>query len=82
MEKIKNQLSQLSLELERVQLSKERVLEIKEITLSIASNIDKNYDTVFLVGAVSECYKKETRYVRRQVKRAIKLLLDFVSITS
>lgn len=82
MEKLRNQLSQLALELERPQLSKERVSEIKKITLSIASNIDKSYDTGFLVGAINECYKKETRYVRRQVKRAIKLLLDFVNITS
>lgn len=73
--KLKQQLNQLNMELEKRHLSKERVLEIKELTKEIAQQIDNDRGTACAFGMVMEVYRVESIYVKRKVKRVVHMLL-------
>lgn len=73
--KLKQQLNQLNMELEKRHLSKERVLEIKELTKEIAKQIDEDRGNACAFGMVMEVYRVESIYVKRKVKRVVHMLL-------
>lgn len=78
-QKVKKQLKLLQVELAKEKQSMERKLEIKAITESIASDLDKEYYAGFVVGAVNEFYKKpDSIHIKRQINRVIKYLLEVV----
>ena len=79
MKKIKRQLELLHIELNKQLVSRERVAEIKDHTLEIASMLDSELDTNVLRSMVNEIYKRESKYLKRQVKKSVKLLIDYVS---
>ena len=79
MKKLKFQISQLCKELERKNLSKERLMEIKTITLKIAELIDSQSDINYMVGIVDEIYRGDSKYPKRRIKKVIQLLMDYVN---
>ena len=79
MKKLKFQIRQLCKELERKNLSKERLMEIKIITLKIAELIDSQSDINYMVGIVDEIYRGDSKYPKRRIKKVIQLLMDYVN---
>lgn len=79
MKKIKRQLELLHIELNKQLVSRERVAEIKDHTLEIASMLDSELDTNVLRSMVNEVYKKESKYLKRQVKKSVRLLIEYMS---
>ena len=78
-QRAKKQLRLLQIELSKEKQSMERKMEIKAITESIASDLDKEYYTGFVKGAVNEFYKKpDSIQIKRQINRVIKYLLEVV----
>ena len=78
MNMLKKQLKMLLVELNKQGISKERVLEIKEITKQLAGKIDDLLAVNVAVGMVNELYKTETAYPKRRVKRVVNLLLGYL----
>jgi len=72
---LKIQLKLLKLELERPDLSKERLLEIKEFTRALARQLDVQCGVGSAVGMVEDLYRKETKYPKRRIKKVVQLLL-------
>ncbi|MBQ2892151.1 MAG: hypothetical protein IJE45_04590 [Bacilli bacterium] len=79
MKKIKKQLELLNIELNKQLISRERVIEIKNHTLEIASMLDTELNNNILRSMVNEIYKRESKYLKRQVKKSVKLLIEYVS---
>ena len=79
MKKIKKQLELLNIELYKQLISSERVIEIKNHTLEIASMLDTELNNNILRSMVNEIYKRESKYLKRQVKKSVKLLIEYVS---
>ena len=69
MKKIKKQLELLNIELNKQLISRERVIEIKNHTLEIASMLDTELNNNILRSMVNEIYKRESKYLKRQVKK-------------
>ena len=79
MKKIKKQLELLNIELNKQLISRERVIEIKNHTLEIDSMLDTELNNNILRSMVNEIYKRESKYLKRQVKKSVKLLIEYVS---
>ena len=79
MEKLEKQLKLLSLELDNPKTSKARVEKIKNITLDIAKEIDKDLAVPFAYGMITSKYENESKYPRRRVKAVVSLLMDYVN---
>lgn len=79
MKEFESELLRLQEELENTHLSKERVLEIREETLAIAYKLDSANAVSSLSGTVKEVYRAVTKYPKRRVKKAVALLIDYVS---
>lgn len=79
MKEFENELLRLQEELGNTHLSKERVLEIREETLTIASKLDSANAVSSLSGTVKEIYRSVTKYPKRRVKKVVALLIEYVS---
>lgn len=79
MENLQKQLLLLSKELGNSKTSKERVTEIKEVSLKIAQEIDKGLQVPFAFEMVKNKYQNESKYPRRRVKAVLNMLLEYVS---
>lgn len=78
MKTVKSQLELLVLELERQGLSKERLMEIKQITKEIAYKLDAQCAVGSIAGMVEDIYRGETKYPKRRVKKVVRLLSEYV----
>ena len=78
MKTVKSQLELLKLELERHNLSKERLMEIKQITRDIAHKLDTQCFVGSIGGMVEDLYRVETKYPKRRVKKVVRLLVEYV----
>lgn len=80
MNRLKFQVNQLWRELERKDLSKQRLMEIKEATRDIALQIDTMSNVSCVVGMVDEIYRVETKYPKRRIKKVVQLLMEAVNV--
>lgn len=78
--KIKDQLELLKTELERVDMTQNRVNEIKKMTLDIAKSLDTQRGVCSIVGLVEDIYREDPvpKYFKRRVKRVVNELLKYV----
>lgn len=74
---IKGQLELLSLELERQSMSKERLMEIKQVTRDMAHRMDAQFAVCSIAGMVEDIYRTETKYPKRRVKKVVRMLSEY-----
>ena len=80
MNRLKFQVTQRWRELERKDLSKQRLMEIKGATRDIALQLDTMSNASCVVGMVDEIYRVETKYPKRRSKKVVQLLMEAVNV--
>ena len=77
MEMLKIVLEMILLELELQGISERRVLELKETSIIVAEMIDEKTGVSAASGLVRDMYSKETKYLKKRVKRVVRMLIGY-----
>lgn len=78
--KIKHQLELFVNELNKKDMTQDRVKEIKDVTFEIANYLDAQNDVRYFVGMVEDVYRKKPvpKFYKSRVKKVVNELLKYV----